>query len=309
MKKQNKILKLLIVLVLIVTLTGCTQTLKDKDGQVVKNEITGQTITENIICKPTNKESVKLYKEHKVKIDKLPNCDEMKINGNYEGLWNTFFVRPLAFFIIKIGSLVGSTAVSIVIITLIIRLALFPMTRKTLLQSENMKKAQPELQRIEKKYEGKTDQTSMTKKGQEMMAVYNKYQIKPLSGCLFAFIQLPILLAFWEAINRVPAIFEENFIGINMGITPLSAMANGDWYYIIICVILVAVTYFSYKLNPSMAGNDQMAGQQKMMTTVMTFFIGFMSFTLPVAIAFYWITSSLFTIFQNFALTRGKKHE
>lgn len=307
MKKQNKILKVLIILVLLVTLTGCTTTLKDKDGKVVKNEETGQTITENIICKPTDKESIKLYKENKVNIDKLPNCDDMKIVGNYEGLWNTIFVRPLAFIIIKIGSLVGSTAISIVIITLILRFALFPMTRKTLLQSENMKKAQPELARIEKKYEGKTDQESMTKKSTEMMAIYKKYEIKPLSGCLFAFIQLPILLAFWEAINRVPAIFEEQFLGINMGTTPLSAMSSGDWYYIIICIILIAVTYFSYKLNPSMAGNDQMAKQQKMMTTVMTIFIGFMSFTLPTAIAFYWITSSLFTIFQNFALTRRKK--
>ena len=70
------------------------------------------------------------------------------------------------------------------------------MTKKTLLQSENMKKAQPEIQRIEKKYEGKTDNESMTKKGQEMMMIYKKYEIKPLSGCLFAFIQLPILLAF-----------------------------------------------------------------------------------------------------------------
>ena len=172
-----------------------------------------------------------------------------------------------------------------------------------------MKKAQPEIQRIEKKYEGKTDNESMTKKGQEMMTVYKKYEIKPLSGCLFAFIQLPILLAFWEAINRVPAIFEEQFIGLNMGTTPSAAMATGDWYYIFICIILIIVTYLSYKLNPSMAGNEQMAKQQKMMTNIMTIFIGFMSFTLPTAIAFYWITSSLFTIIQNFALQRRKKHE
>lgn len=307
MNKNNKILKLLIVLVLLVTLTGCTKTLKDEDGNVVQNEKTGQTITENIICKPTDKQVIKLYDENKVKIEKLPDCDEMKIVGDYENIWNSIFVRPLAFFIIKIGSLVGSTAISIVIITLIIRLALFPMTRKTMLQSENMKKAQPEIARIEKKYEGKTDNESMTKKGQEMMLVYKKYDIKPLSGCLFAFIQLPILLAFWEAINRVPAIFEETILGINMGTTPWNALASGDWYYLFICVILVGVTYLSYKLNPSMAGNEQMKHQQKMMTTIMTVFIGFMSFTLPTAIAFYWITSSLFTIFQNYALKGRKK--
>ena len=309
MKKKNKILKILLIFILVITLTGCTQALKDKNGKVVQNEETGQTITENIICKPKDQKTIKIYEKNKVDIKKLPDCNKMKITGEYEGLWNSFFVRPLAFAIIKIGSLVGSTAISIILITLLIRFALFPMTKKTILQSENMKKAQPELKRIEKKYEGKTDNESVTKKGQEMMSVYKKYAIKPLSGCLFAFIQLPILLAFWEAINRVPAIFEEKFIGLNMGTTPSSAMAAGDWYYIFICIILIAVTYFSYKLNPSIAGNEQMEKQQKMMTTIMTIFIGFMSFTLPTAIAFYWITSSVFTILQNFLLKRRSKHE
>ena len=183
------------------------------------------------------------------------------------------------------------------------------MTKKTMMQSKQMKKASPELARIEKKYEGKTDTESMTKKSQEMMAVYKKYDIKPLSGCLFAFIQLPILLAFWEAINRVPAIFEESFLGINMGTTPIVGMNNGDWYYILVCIILVGITYLSYKFNPSAAMNEQMEKQQKTMTTVMTVFIGFMSFTLPTAIAFYWITSSLFTIIQNFALGRRMDNE
>jgi len=307
MKNFKKLSKILIVFLLVITLTGCTQTLKDKEGKPVKNEVTGQTVTENIICKPSDKKMQELYKENKVKIEKLPDCEEMKIVGEYEGLWNTFFVRPLGFLIVKIGQVVGSTAISIVIITLIIRGFLYPMTKKTMMQSKQMKKANPEIARIEKKYAGKTDSESMTKKSQEMMAVYKKYDIKPLSGCLFAFIQLPILLAFWEAINRVPAIFEESFIGINMGTTPIVGITNGDWYYILVCLILVGITYLSYKFNPSTAMNEQMEKQQKTMTTVMTVFIGFMSFTLPTAIAFYWITSSAFTIIQNFALGRRIK--
>ncbi len=304
--KKNKIIKILVLFILVITLTGCTHILKDKDNKPIRNEQTGQTITENIICKPTDKETIKIYKENKINIDKLPDCNNMKITGKYENLWNSFFVRPLAFAIIKIGNLVKSNAVAIVIITLIIRLALYPNTKKTLMQSENMKKAQPEINRIEKKYEGKTDNESVTKKGQEMMMVYKKYEIKPLSGCLFAFIQLPILLAFYEAIQRVPEIFEETFLGINMGTTPGTAIASGSWQYIIICVILVAITYLSFKLNPSMATNDAMGAQQKMMGPMMTGLIGVMSFTLPTAIGFYWITSSAFTIWQNLSMKRGK---
>ena len=68
-----------------------------------------------------------------------------------------------------------------------------PMTKKTAMQSENLKKAEPELNRINKKYENKTDQESQIQKSQETLMVYKKYDINPASSCLFAFIQIPLL--------------------------------------------------------------------------------------------------------------------
>ena len=59
MKKNKKFLILIIILLLLTT--GCTKTLTDKKNNPVKNEITGQNLTKNIICKPTNKETIKLY--------------------------------------------------------------------------------------------------------------------------------------------------------------------------------------------------------------------------------------------------------
>ena len=307
--KNKQLKKILVIAILIISLTGCTKLLKDDNNKVIRNEKTGQTITENIICKPKNEETIKIYKENKVDIDKLPDCDNIKIGGKYENIWNSIFVRPLAYIIINIGKLVKSKALSIIIVTIILRTILYPMTKKSLMQSENMKKANPEIKRIEEKYAGKTDNESMTKKGQEMMGIYKKYNINPLSGCLFAFIQIPILIAFYEAINRVPAIFEDTLFGLNMGTTPSAGITSGAWYYIFICIILIIVTFLSYKLNPSMStGNsDNPMGNPKTMGIVMTVFIGFMSFTLPTAIAFYWIVSSLFTIIQNFAIRGGKK--
>jgi len=79
------------------------------------------------------------------------------------------------------------------------------------MQSELLKKAQPELEKLEKKYKDKTDQASLMKKSQEMTMIYKKYNINPVSGCLYGFIQLPLFIAFLEAINRVPALFEETF--------------------------------------------------------------------------------------------------
>ena len=299
--------KIVIILLLLLILTGCTTQLRDKDNKIVKNPRTGQNLTANIVCKPTDKEIIKIYEKNKVKIEKLPDCNKMSITGKYENLWNTFFVRPLAYIIVRVGKLVGNTGLALILITLAIRLVLFPITRKTAMQSELIKKAQPELNKLEKKYEGKTDQDSITKKGQEMMMIYKKYDINPLSGCVFAFLQLPLLFAFIEAINRVPAIFEGKFIGLEMGMTPWVGITSGNYLYIILPILIIVTTYFSFNMNNT--ASMQNAAQNKSMMIFMTIFIGFMSFTLSSAIGIYWVTSSAFTVFQNLLTDRSIKNE
>ena len=153
---KNKIIKILTVFLLLITLTGCTKTLTDSNNKPIKYEKTGQNVTENIVCKPTDKELIKIYEKNKKDISKLPDCENLKISGEYEGLWNTLFVRPLAYIIINLSKIVGSIAISLVIITLVLRGILYPITKKNAIQSEMMKKAQPELARLEKKYENKT---------------------------------------------------------------------------------------------------------------------------------------------------------
>lgn len=299
MKKKN-LKKSLIVLFLCLSLCGCTKVLENKDGEVVLNEQTGQSVTANILCQPTDKETRELYEENGVNLDKLPKCDDMKITGKYESIWTNLFVRPLAWLIINIGKYVGSATLAIIIVTLLIRILLYPVTKKTAMQSENIKKAQPELDRIENKYRDKTDPDSMNRKGQEMLLVYKKYDISPLSGCLFALIQLPLLFAFLEAINRVPAIFEETFLHLQMGTTPWKAFQLGEYQYIVLILLIVATTFYSFKMNQSTATtSSDMQKQSNTMMWFMVVFIGFMSFRLPAAIAIYWVISSGFTIIQN----------
>jgi membrane protein insertase Oxa1/YidC/SpoIIIJ len=74
----------------------------------------------------------------------------------------------------------------------------------------------------------------MMMKSQETMAIYKKYKINPLMGCLMAFIQLPLFFAFLEAINRVPAIFEEKLFGLQLGTNPVVGIGNGNYIYIVL---------------------------------------------------------------------------
>lgn len=303
--KQSK-RKILLVILCVFLLTGCTKTLRD-DKKVVKNEETGQVVTENIICKPTEKSSIEIYEKYNVDIDKLPSCENFTPLANYEGLWTSIFVKPLAWVIIKLGALLHNYGLSIIVTCLIIRLILYPFTKKTAMQSELIKQAQPELAKLEKKYANKTSVEDQNKKAQEMLMIYQKYKINPLSGCLIAFIQLPLLFAFYEAINRTPAIFEDNLLFFNLGKTPWVGITHGEYGYIILVVIIFLATYFSFK--KTLKDQSSMATEgmnMKYMLYFMLALITYSSFTIASAVGIYWITSNLFTILQNYLVERKK---
>ena len=172
-----------------------------------------------------------------------------------------------------------------------------------------MKKAQPEIEKIQKKYAGKETQEAQTMQAQELMMVYQKYKINPVSGCLLAFIQLPLLLAFLEAINRTPAIFEDKFLTFQMGTTPMVGIfTNHNYTYILLIILIMATTYFSFrKTLQDQSGATGQAAQMKYTIYFMLVFILIASFSLPAAIGIYWITSSIFTIIQNKMVERKKK--
>ena len=282
-----------------------------KSCATAKETQTGQNLVKNILCQPTDKNMIELYESNGVDISKLPDCKKLSISpGKYEGIWTTLFVKPLAWLIVIIGNLFKNYGVAVIILTILIRLALYPITKKTAVQSEMMKNAQPELKRLENKYANRTDKQSQMQKSQEMMAIYKKYNINPLSGCLFALIQIPLFVAFYEALNRLPIIFEGSLLGFNLGITPSTAIfAYGHYWYIIVVVLVGVLTYFSFKLNSTASMSEDQAKQMRIMSIFSVVLITFMSFKVSISIALYWIFNSAFTVVQNLLVKRGKKND
>ena len=89
----------------------------------------------------------------------------------------------------------------------------------------------------------------MLKQNQELMAVYQKYNISPLSGCLFSMLQLPLFIAFFEAVQRTPALFEDKFLSLQLGTTPMIGFATSTWYaYLVLMIIIALTTYYSFKM-------------------------------------------------------------
>ncbi len=305
---MKKYKKLIILIALVTLLTGCAKVLKDKDQKPVLVESTGQSLIENILCKPTKEETIKKYEENKFDLSKIPNCSEFKpTTGGYEGIWSSVFVKPLAWVILKLEKYVKNYGLAIIIITLALRLIVMPFTKKTAMQSENMKKAGPELEKLEAKYKDKQSKEEMMMKSQEMLAIYKKYNISPMSGCIFALIQIPLFFAFYESMNRLPVVFEGTFLRIfNLGESPLNALQSGRWYYLVLVVLVAVVTYFSFKLNKTASMSSEQAKSMNMTTNIMIVFIIFASFSISTSIALYWIFNSGFTIVQNLLVKRGK---
>lgn len=308
--KKKKLFLIMMLCAITLSTSGCTKYLKDDKGKAVQNPVTGQNLPKNILCQPEEKTTIEVYEKNDVDLEKLPKCSKFTpASGGYEGVWTTIFVKPLAWVIVQIGKIVKNYGIAIILITLIIRLIMYPLTQKSAMQSENLKLAQPELDKLEKKYKNRQDQEAMMQKSQEMLLIYKKYQINPMSGCLYAFIQLPLFLAFYEALNRLPLIFEETFLGLHLGTIPLTGIVNGNIFYALIIILVGAVTYFSFKLNSGASMSKEQASQMKMMSTIMTVLITISSASISTAIGLYWIVNSGFTIIQNLIVKRRKNKD
>ncbi len=328
--------KIILGFILITVLTGCTQ-YKEIDGNNIIVEDTGQRVVDNILCKTsTTIEQRETLKQNQINTynDKLSNneitkeqydqimndinesfnldevieCSEFNILSGKNSLWETIFVKPLAWILIQLGNLTTTYGLAIILTTILIRLCLYPITKKTAMQSENMQAARKKLTKVEEKYRNRTDQASQMAKSQETMKVYKEFNINPLSGCLYALIQIPLFFAFLETLYRLPLILEENFFGINLSITPISAIQNGQWYYLIFVILVVTATYFSFKLNATTNPVGEQQNQMKMMRNISVVMIAFGSLTVSTGIALYWITNSSFTIVQNLIVKKEKKN-
>jgi membrane protein insertase, yidC/oxa1 family len=303
---NNKKIKLLGFLVLcLFLLTACVRPLKD-DKKIITNPVTKQQLTENIVCQPEDKESIKVYNKYKSKVDisKLPKCSEYMIfKGKYNGLWDSFFIKPLVVLLVQIGRLIKSYGLSIIIVTLILKLVTLPITISQIKQNKIMKEIQPELTKLEEKYAGKTDQASIMNKTREQAAIYKKYNLNPLSTIASGVLTAVIFIAFYESIMRTPVIFENVFIGFQLGTSPLTAFNSGKYIYLILVILNVLITYLTLKITQLNTNKDSMQSMNTLFI-VMPVIIGFMALVSPAALNIYWIVQSGFAFVQSYIINK-----
>lgn len=216
------------------------------------------------------------------------------------GLWDKVFVLPLASFITLLYNLLSQNlGFAIILATAIVRLVLMPLYSKSNKSMAVMQEIQPEMQKIQKKYENKKDQASQVKMQTEMMELYKKYNYNPMMGCLLPFLQMPIFLAFYQAISRHPLIKNAaaaNFFGINLATT--GQITN----YILAAVVALLTIVSQRMMNKNMASSSQQNQTSNMMMKVMTYYFPFAMFSItigtPFAFGLYFLTGQIMTIIQ-----------
>lgn len=220
----------------------------------------------------------------------LSGCTEINepITEESEGIWNKYFVYPLSWLITYFAELFQGNygwGLSIVVLTVIIRILLLPLNIKQLQSSRAMQEIQPELKELQEKYSSKDAQTQQ-KLQQETMQLFQKHNVNPLAGCLPIFVQMPILIAMYHAIMRTEEIKNHTFLWFSLD--------SPDY---ILPIIAGLTTYLQQKLMMSgspAAQNPQMTAMLYMMPIMIAVF----AFFFPAALALYWVVGNFFMIAQ-----------
>jgi YidC/Oxa1 family membrane protein insertase len=221
----------------------------------------------------------------------LSGCTEynQEITSESDGFWNEYIVYPLSQLIKMVAEWMGgSYGLSIIIVTLIIRLAILPLMIKQTKNSKAMQAIQPEMKKIKEKYSSKDAQTQQ-KLQQETMALFQKHGVNPLAGCFPLIIQMPILIGFYHAIVRTREIENHNFLWFDLG--------NPDPIYLL-PLIAGATTFIQQKLM--MAGTANQNPQMAMMLYIMPVMIVIFAINFPAALSLYWVVGNLFMILQTY---------
>lgn len=220
------------------------------------------------------------------------------LGGWLVGWINRWIVIPVFDFLSKY---IASFGLIILILTVLIKLLIFPLTYRSYLSTAKMRVIKPEVDALNEKYPRQED---MMKKQQAMMDLYKKAGINPLGGCIPLLIQLPIL---WAMFRFFPASIElrgESFLWADdlsaydsIVTLPFSIPWYGDHvslFALLMCAALVGFSYFSYQQTAS--SQPQMAGMRFMMVYLMPIMMLFFFNGYASGLCYYYLLSQLITI-------------
>jgi YidC/Oxa1 family membrane protein insertase len=209
--------------------------------------------------------------------------------------WTGIIAKPLLWILQTLHTKVPNWGWCIVLMTLVINLAMFPLKMKSWRSMQKMQKVAPEIRQIQDRYKKYSMSDPRKKKmNEEVMAIYSREGINPMGSCLPMLFQMPIWWALWRVLNGAIELRHAPWMG---WIHDLSAM---DPYYIL-PIGMTIMMYLMTKMTPQTTVDP---AQQKMMT-LMPLMMGFIFFRLSSGLNLYMFTSNLVGIAQQYYLNKS----
>lgn len=231
---------------------------------------------------------------------------------------NRWLIIPVVDFL---KDYIGSWGIIILLLTIFIKTLLFPFTYKSQVSQAKMRVLKPQVDEINKKYEGKTDQDAMLKKQRETMALYSSVGASPMSGCLPMLLQMPFLIALYMYFPTSIYLRGQSFLWADdlstydpvlrwdFDIPIIGGLLGNHISLFCLLMTIVNVVYNRYMMTQSSPGsNDAMAGM-KYMPYMMSIMFFFMFNQNASGLSYYYFISTLITIVQFFAIRASISEE
>lgn len=222
-------------------------------------------------------------KEHKL----LSSIDQ-RLESVIEYGWFTFIAKPVFMLLNYIHKILGNWGWSIVLMTLLIRLVLFPLTYKGMVSMNKLKELAPKMKELQAKYKDDKQKLNM-----HMMEMYKKHGANPMGGCLPILLQIPVFFAIYRVLLNAIELKAAPWI---LWIHDLSVM---DPYFIL--PIAMGLTMFlQQKITPANFTDPMQEKIMKYLPLVFTFFF----VTFPAGLTLYWFINNLFSISQQYYVNK-----
>ena len=218
-----------------------------------------------------------------------------------------FKIQALVDFVVHILNaiygVVGNYGIAIIIVTVLMRIIIFPLTLKQEKSMKKMRELQPELEKIKEKYKDNPQEYQ-----QKTAELYRESGVNPLGGCLPLLIQMPVFVALYWAFsgNAIPA--DAKFLWFTLK-QPDRLFMIGNFAFNLLPILNVGVTYIQQKIMTSATSGHESSQQMQTMLYMMPLMMLFIFYKMPSGVTLYYLVSGALSLVQQYFILKGRSDD
>ena len=218
-----------------------------------------------------------------------------------------FKIQALVDFVVHvlnaIYGVVGNYGIAIIIVTILMRIIVFPLTLKQEKSMKKMRELQPELEKIKEKYKDNPQEYQ-----QKTAELYRESGVNPLGGCLPLLIQMPVFVALYWAFsgNAIPA--DAKFLWFTLK-QPDRLFMIGNFAFNLLPILNVGVTYIQQKIMTSATSGQESSQQMQTMLYMMPLMMLFIFYKMPSGVTLYYLVSGALSLVQQYFILKGRSDD